>query len=324
MFPPKSIPAYKGARFDAHGFCLVHSDVRLCQITSNGQYRIVRKTCFKCGTAAFMTDAHMQKINSHGYKKKSLQQRGIPSKLHAATLYVDKRKQHRSHAHHGNSNRRARTLSPHHRRRDSPRSQKKTLSKSHVMQQMSNDQMKELMKIQPPLFAKSSSKGSGHNNATNNEEKFANKDDRKRSYEGHGHCHAHPEVCLDVHRRVMSNGEWRISKDVCPRCFPKVDINDKNHTKKLGLPTSSPATPKSILCFDDYFVSALTLYDNKEVEQEVCHSPTHFEVTEKRSNAMIMPKSSARIARADKKRREGRSHNNKVAYAAWKVPLPLY
>ena len=40
-------PAYKGARFNIEGKCIAHSDVRLCRVTSDGGYKIVRKSCYK-------------------------------------------------------------------------------------------------------------------------------------------------------------------------------------------------------------------------------------------------------------------------------------
>lgn len=74
-------PAYSGARFDINGYCISHSDVRLCRVTETGQYKIVCKTCFKCGSIALETDAHYQKINVHGYKKKNSAPREVPSNL---------------------------------------------------------------------------------------------------------------------------------------------------------------------------------------------------------------------------------------------------
>ena len=47
-------PAYKGARFNIEGRCIAHSDVRLCRVTSDGGFKIVRKSCFKCGRPQFM------------------------------------------------------------------------------------------------------------------------------------------------------------------------------------------------------------------------------------------------------------------------------
>lgn len=75
-------PAYKGARFDTDGFCLAHDDVRLCRLTSNGQFKIVRKTCWKCGSAALMTNPkpHAHRNNMHGYRKKEFC-REVPSEL---------------------------------------------------------------------------------------------------------------------------------------------------------------------------------------------------------------------------------------------------
>ena len=45
---PSRTPAYSGAKFDVGGCCLDHPSVRLCKPTSNGGYKIVRKTCYLC------------------------------------------------------------------------------------------------------------------------------------------------------------------------------------------------------------------------------------------------------------------------------------
>ncbi|EJK59230.1 hypothetical protein THAOC_20578 [Thalassiosira oceanica] len=46
--PPSGTPAYPGAKFDVGGCCLVHPSVRMCKPTSNGGYKIIRKTCHLC------------------------------------------------------------------------------------------------------------------------------------------------------------------------------------------------------------------------------------------------------------------------------------
>ena len=52
-------PAYKGARFNIEGKCIAHSDVRLCRVTSDGGYKIVRKSCYKCGSTSFMGEYNL-------------------------------------------------------------------------------------------------------------------------------------------------------------------------------------------------------------------------------------------------------------------------
>lgn len=56
----KNAPAYKGARFDADGFCLAHSDVLLCKVI-DGRYKTVRKICFKCGSATLTNKRRRRK-----------------------------------------------------------------------------------------------------------------------------------------------------------------------------------------------------------------------------------------------------------------------
>jgi len=72
----RSEPAYSGARFDAKGMCIFHSDVRLCKVKDDGKFQIVKKTCFKCGTAGLIVkDCHKAKTRVHGYKAKGVPKR---------------------------------------------------------------------------------------------------------------------------------------------------------------------------------------------------------------------------------------------------------
>lgn len=57
----KSAPAYNGARFDSSGLCIAHPDVRLSRPIADGKYKIVRKICFKCGSASLMTGHRAQR-----------------------------------------------------------------------------------------------------------------------------------------------------------------------------------------------------------------------------------------------------------------------
>ena len=64
-----SSPAYKGARFNSRGLCTSHSDVRLCRIASDGSFHIIRKTCFKCGSAGLA--GHAKKTKLHGCSERN-------------------------------------------------------------------------------------------------------------------------------------------------------------------------------------------------------------------------------------------------------------
>ena len=147
MLPPKGTPAYTGARFDVNGNCLSHSDVRMCRLTNDGQYKIVRKTCHKCGSAAFMTSSRKIKTSVHGYKKKGLRHREIPSEL----LTAGDGGSRPSTPSTPKNFRRARTLSPR-RSRTQKSPTKKPLSTSHVLPKLSNNEMKALMHIKPPFM----------------------------------------------------------------------------------------------------------------------------------------------------------------------------
>jgi hypothetical protein len=43
----QTLPAYPGARFNSSGFCMNHSNVRLCTVTDEGKYKILRKDVFQ-------------------------------------------------------------------------------------------------------------------------------------------------------------------------------------------------------------------------------------------------------------------------------------
>ena len=74
-----------GARFDADGFCIAHPKTRLCRLADDGKYKIVRKTCQRCGSAGLMTDPRtLTKATVHGYKKKPSKHRDIQGKLTAS------------------------------------------------------------------------------------------------------------------------------------------------------------------------------------------------------------------------------------------------
>ena len=256
MLLQKNTPAYAGARFDANGHCLAHSDVRLCRLTNSGQYKIVRKTCYKCGSAALMTDPHTVKTNVHGYKKKALPSREIPSELLTASPNPTRK------------TRRSRTLSPKRRSRSksvnnrAPNS-KKPISSSHVMPRLSNDAIKGLMNnIKPPPFAKSNSRESS-NSGSSNEDKLDRKmaghhhNNHNQQHEsnttkkkGVGHCIVHPNVQLGICRTTKGDGKWEIVKDSCPLCSIAPSTNhshNPNNNRPKGLSKSAGAAEQSNL-----------------------------------------------------------------------------
>ena len=341
----KSTPAYKGARFDAKGFCLTHSTVRLCKLTSNGRYQVVRKCCWKCGHAALMSDPHTTKTNAHGYKKKTPLHRDIPSDMFATSgehRHHDSKQhttspKHTSKGHHHRS--RARTLSPRRefktvKARTSPK-KKTPLSSSHTMgQKIPNEKtIKDLMQIKLP-FSKLPSKGSGSDHSDH-----APKHHDKKSSQGVGHCHAHPEVKLGIWR-TMEDKKWAIATDECPLCLAHGTRNifeDCSCPHKKQVPTASPllrkctnedlnrldshqyspkSSPRSVratIASDDYFSRALVIYDEEDALAE----------TVKHKNCWKMPPlplPDTRLAKANKKHRE---HSKKTAvYDAWDA-LPV-
>jgi len=82
----ENLPAYPGARFNSSGFCTNHSNVRLCVVTNEGKYKILRKTCFKCGSSSLMNNFTRITTNKmHGRVKKDLPSRDLPKGIFSAT-----------------------------------------------------------------------------------------------------------------------------------------------------------------------------------------------------------------------------------------------
>lgn len=78
-------PAYPGARFNSAGYCTNHSNVRLCTVTDEGRYKILRKVCFKCGSSALRSQ-NLSRVNTlHGCAKKEVRSRELPKDMLSAT-----------------------------------------------------------------------------------------------------------------------------------------------------------------------------------------------------------------------------------------------
>lgn len=112
----KNAPAFEGARYNSRGFCIHHAGIRLCRVTADGEFVIVRKICFKCGKSK--NDVHDKtkktKKKLHGaakcqrkksptqqhrdspsseHNKQRISSSGVPYKLLSST--ARDRKQHR-------------------------------------------------------------------------------------------------------------------------------------------------------------------------------------------------------------------------------------
>lgn len=72
---------YLGARFDVAGFCIAHPKTRLCRLTDDGKYKVVRKTCQRCGSAKLATSITRVPTHVHGYKQKEVKHREISQGL---------------------------------------------------------------------------------------------------------------------------------------------------------------------------------------------------------------------------------------------------
>lgn len=78
-------PAYPGARFNSAGYCTNHSNVRLCTVTDEGKYKIMRKVCFKCGSSALRSQNSSRVNTLHGCAKKEVRSRELPKDMLSAT-----------------------------------------------------------------------------------------------------------------------------------------------------------------------------------------------------------------------------------------------
>ena len=340
--PQKSTPAYAGARFNATGHCLIHRSVRLCApiAGSSGRYRILRKTCPKCGTAALMTDVHSHKTAVHGYKRRAIRDREVRG--HLTTAGGD---DHRHHRHDRDSmsktreptsprsGRRARTLSPRRSRSSIQRSPAKTpLSASHVVQRKpSIDKIRRLAgdptsMIRPPPFSRSSS---GDSDEDAKHPSYGKKGSGETSVEGVGHCRVHPEVKLAIRRTARDDGKWDIAKDGCPLCLrsggrsrsrsTKGSSRGKSISKSIVASIRNAASedsgdggaarPRPEASPEDYFSRALVVYDPNAANHNGANSETKTgrppSGSSVRNRSTILPNSTARMARIAKRRDGG-------------------
>eukprot|EP00984_Skeletonema_dohrnii_P001789 scaffold590_cov100-Skeletonema_dohrnii-CCMP3373.AAC.2 len=85
------IPAYPGARFSSSGFCINHSNIRLCTVTDEGKYKILRKVCFKCGSSSMRNNYRVTTL--HGNAKKIIPVREVQKGMFSATTSSDRGRQ---------------------------------------------------------------------------------------------------------------------------------------------------------------------------------------------------------------------------------------
>lgn len=84
-------PAYTGALFNSLGFCINHHNVRLCNVTREGKYKILRKICPKCGTSSLRSNITRHRVTQlHGSAKKELPLRKMPKDMLTAIVPPEK------------------------------------------------------------------------------------------------------------------------------------------------------------------------------------------------------------------------------------------
>lgn len=231
-----SDPAYPGARFDAAGMCLNHSDVRLSVPTEDGKFRTVRKICAKCGTAGLHSKA--QKTRLHHQRKKVVPQRDLPCKPSSAaasdansnsTREGSTMKKPDQRSGRGRrprrptpvpvkgSHRRTRTLSPP-RKSEPKKSSRPSSAASGMKQQVTKEKIANLMQLLPPLYhpGSSVSGSSASLNPNSGQPKPARKATKqKMPFDEQGRCRAHPEVRV---AKKDAKGGWNLVSGVCPQC----------------------------------------------------------------------------------------------------------
>ena len=224
-----------------------------------------------------MTSSRKIKTSVHGYKKKGLRHREIPSEL----LTAGDGGSRPSTPSTPKNFRRARTLSPR-RSRTQKSPTKKPLSTSHVLPKLSNNEMKALMHIKPPFMKSPSNVSCSHSNSNSTRKSggSSSKKQEKININGIGHCNIHPNVELAITRTKKSDGTWDVEKDACPSC------------RKASA---------------DFNCSALVVYDPKMNAKRAAE--------EKAKNSYhALPNSTARMARrrsSDKKKDKTKGHTMK-------------
>ena len=84
-------PAYTGALFNSLGFCINHHNVRLCNVTREGKYKVLRKICPKCGTSSLRSNITRHRVTQlHGSAKKELPLRKMPKDMLTAIVPPEK------------------------------------------------------------------------------------------------------------------------------------------------------------------------------------------------------------------------------------------
>ena len=212
-----SAPAYKGARFNSRGFCTSHSDVRLCRIAADGSFHIIRKTCFKCGSAGLA--GHAKKTKLHGCRKKPLPHRQVQSKLLSADSSTRSRRS--SSPTHKDGSRRRRTLSPPVHKIYTQTIPSRPVSSSEIMKpKITAEKISQLMKLMPPLYQSQASRPISTTKEDSQQHTLPRQSStttttQKLPFDKNGCCKAHPNVQLT---KKNPNGGWTVVSGVCPQC----------------------------------------------------------------------------------------------------------
>ena len=250
----KRSPAYKGAKFDARGFCLHHEDVRLCRVISHGKFNIVRKICYRCGSSSLVRDKKKTK-KLHAQKKKSKSphpQEEVSSNLvSASTSDRDSGRVNSNEVHRPNHRqtqqatikcsreRRRKTVTDTHTtspiQKTAPVLPRRPLSSSEVLKPklITAKKIDELRNMMPPPLYQ----------ARSNED-APKKKETHLPFDKHGCCRLHPARKL---AEKNQDGGWNIVAGVCPDCCVnavlQLDLDSKQ--KQSLVPTKKSHAKKN-------------------------------------------------------------------------------
>jgi len=235
--------AFEGAKFDAHGFCIHHVDVRMCRVISNGKFNIVRKICYRCGSSSLARDKKKtKKLHAQKMKKKPPHsQEEETSKLKLVSTSTRTRDRDNGHVNVNSSEvqrpnhrqdqqttikcrreRRRKTVTDTHTtspiQQTAPVLSRRPLSSSEVVKPKSIWNM-----MPPPLYQ-----------ARSNEDS-PKKEETQLPFNKHGCCRIHPT--RKIAEKNQDGRGWTIVAGVCPDCCVNAVLQLDQASKQALVPT---------------------------------------------------------------------------------------
>ena len=222
----KRSPAYKGAKFDARGFCIYHEDVRMCRVISDGKFNIVRKVCYRCGSSSLARDKKKTKKLHAQKKKKPPHSQEVSSQLVSTSTRTRDRddgrvntnevqrpnhRQTQQNTIQCRRERRRKTVTDTHTtspvQKNAPVLPRRPLSSSEVIKPklITAEKIDELRNMMPPPLYQ----------ARSNED-APKKKETQLPFDKHGCCRLHPT--RKIAEKNQDGQGWTIVAGVCPDC----------------------------------------------------------------------------------------------------------